>query len=156
MSLLLFFACEFSYAQQSATELNQQELMKKFIGSWQVTPAKDTIGGIQFETYGEACIASDFVIIKGVKTLADRWLIGYSKADDNFRMFGLYESGGYVTRTASFVSENKFVQLMVRDFDTSRVYGSVELVLDTPASMTAKFLDADGNVTGEAILVKSE
>lgn len=156
MSLLLLFACGISQAQQSTTKLNQQELMNKFVGSWQVTPAKDTIGGIQFERYGKAFIASDFVIINGVKTLTDRWLIGYSEEDDNFRMFGLFEDGGYGSRTASFISENKFVQLKVREFDTSKVFGSVELVLDTPTSMTAKFLDADGNITLEAILVRSE
>lgn len=153
-TFLFLFVFSLSKAQTTNAKLNQNELMTKFLGTWQAEPKNDTIGGIEIEKFGKGFIGSDFRVVKGNKTYLDKCTIGYSKKDDNYKMFILFLSGGYITRIASFVSENVFVQTTVQNLDPGKVTGKVEMTFNSPTSISAKFINSEGKTTYEGVLTK--
>jgi hypothetical protein len=156
VTLLLLFVFSLSNAQTTNMKLNQKELVGKFVGTWQTEPRNDTIEGVEIEKYGQGFLASDIRIVKGNKTYLDKCTAGYSKKDDNYKMFILFPNGSYMTRIASFVSENVFVQTTVQNLDPAKVSGKLEMTFNSPNTVSCKFMNAEGKVTEEAVLTRAQ
>ena len=146
ITFLLVLSCGLLNAQTSKPKLNQAELYKKSVGTWETKSQNDTIIGMQVEKFGEGYLGTDYLIIKGVKKDTDKWGICYSKEDDCFKMFGIFQDGSYQTIVASFISENKMIQKRVKDLDPDTVLYTVEIET-SPNMVTARVLTLDSKVT---------
>ena len=63
----LLFICNGIQAQTTQTKLNQVELMKQWLGTWQGDIGKDTVDLWEGKLYGKAVIINVYQVIKGKK-----------------------------------------------------------------------------------------
>jgi hypothetical protein len=101
------------HAQNSQPELNQVELMKQFIGTWENKSLKDTVYTAEFKPYGTGGLEFS---LKGV-TLGKVWLEmkqiwGYDKKNDKVVIAGLAkDSPNIMLQAAWFTSKSKLEQV---------------------------------------------
>ena len=147
--VFLFFCSNGIKAQTTQTKLDQVELMKQFVGTWQMTVSEDTIQIFEVQQYEKAFISISYLLINGTKVFSSVLNLGFSSKDNRFRGFTLWSSGGYMTSISSFTSENKWVGDWVRNFNPEAVTEKFEIVFDTPSSMTISELTPGGIKTKE-------
>jgi hypothetical protein len=148
VAFLLFYPDEIQ-AQTIPKKLNQSELIKQFLGTWQHNSGKDSIDVWQVNQYENAFVTYLHLVINGKKsfTYAEDW--GYSLSDDNFKGYVLYPSGNYETWIGSFTSENIFNGAFIKDFNHDIVIQKFYLKIENPTCFTSVFLNKDGVIAGE-------
>jgi hypothetical protein len=112
---VVFFLLTANYiqAQSMQTGLNQVELMKQFIGTWENKSIKDTVYTAEFKPYGNGGLEFS---LRGV-TLGKVWLEmkqlwGYDKKSDKVVIAGLMKgSPNIMLQSACFTSKNRFEQV---------------------------------------------
>ena len=147
--LILFFSAGPATAQNTDQTINQQELVKKFIGTWNMQVSKDTIEVWEFKPYGKSYQLLVDYLIRGEKV---PWRIStsaYLKNEGKFRGFQIYVNGYSDTSYGWFTSENRYYTEFVKNFDPANVTSRYEMILDSPASFTFHRLDKDGKVLSE-------
>jgi hypothetical protein len=149
IAVFLLFCVNGVQAQITETKLNQVELMKQFVGIWQMTVSEDTIQIFEVQQYEKAFISISYLLINDTKVFSSALNLGYSSKDNRFRGFTLWSSGGYMTSISSFTSENKWVGDWVRNFNPEAVTEKFEIVFDTLSSMTISEFTPDGIMTKE-------
>ena len=147
--VFLLFCLNGVQAQTSQTTLNQVELMKQSLGTWQREVGKDSIQIAEIQQYRNAFTEDVFLVVNGKKTMVNIWNIGYSSKDDKFKAFSLRPSGNYSTFICSFVSKNKCVGHRVQDFNPEKVLGKFELIYETPTNFMVNWFNSEGVKTGE-------
>ena len=72
-------------AQTTQPKLNQSELIKQLLGTWQHNSGKDSIGLWEVQQYENAFVTYLHLVINGKKsfTYIENW--GFSSKDDNFK-----------------------------------------------------------------------
>jgi hypothetical protein len=143
-------------AQTTQTKLNQVELAKQIVGTWQRNISKDTIEVWETQLYGKAIIHTGFLIINGEKSFDYMDSYCYSSKEDKFKGFMVNTSGYNTTWIGSFTSDKKLVGDFVRDFNPEAVTGKFELVIETPTSTTYSIFDAKGVKTKEFKYAKTK
>jgi len=136
-------------AQTIQTTLNQVELMKQFVGSWQRDEGKDTIDLWEVQQIEKAFVTTVYRVINGKKSLIVAENFGFSSKEGKFKAFLLFPSGGYQTWIASFISENKWSGDYVRNLNPEEILGKFEVILESPKSMTLINYNVNGVKTGE-------
>jgi hypothetical protein len=136
-------------AQTTQPKLDQIELMKQALGTWQRDVGKDSIQIAEIQQYRNAFTEDVFLVVNGKKTMVNIWNIGYSSKDDKFKAFSLRPSGNYSTFICSFVSKNKCVGHRVQDFNPEKVLGKFELIYETPTNFMVNWFNSEGVKTGE-------
>lgn len=144
--ILVFFLIfsERSHGQTIASGLDQLELMKQFVGTWQVTLQTDTVMEMEMQQFGATFSENDYLITNKTKSFDSKWSYGYSPKEGKFKFFALYPNGNYQTWIGMFTSGNTWYQEMVEDFNPEKVITKLIFVFDSPASFTASFIDRDG------------
>ncbi len=107
---------QFVQAQTTQTKLNQVELMKQFLGTWQANAGKDTVEVWEFKLYGEAYLINVYQVIKGQKAPQYINNMGFDSKEDKFKGYFLWVSGDYGTWIGSFTTEKQFLGDFVQDF----------------------------------------
>jgi len=148
--VFLFLYTNGIHAQTTQTKLNQVELMKQFVGTWQRDIGKDTIDGWEIQQYDRAIVSTGYLVIKGKKSFVFTEAMSLSPKEGKFHGYTLWSNGNYGTWIASFNSEKKWSGNWVRDFNPEAVTGKFEAVFETPTNMTLTLFNIDGVKTGKA------
>lgn len=145
MTAVFFLVCSIGVqAQATQAQLNQMELMKQFLGTWQATFPNDTIVTFEMQQFGKAFVENDYVTVKGKEYLDSKWSYGFSPEEGKFKFFAVYIKGNYQTWIGSFTSEKKWVQEMVQDFNPEKVLMKAEMVFETTTSISVSAFDMKG------------
>jgi hypothetical protein len=141
-------------AQTTKTQINQLELMKRFIGIWQTNVEKDTIEIWDCQSYGEGFIINVYHIIEGQKTQYYINNVGFDSLDGKLKGFVLWPSGDYMTWIASYNAEKKFKVELVVNFNPGAVWTRYEMVYVSPKERTWINYNLAGEKTSESKFVK--
>jgi hypothetical protein len=135
--------------QTAQTTLNQKELMKQFLGTWQSTVGTDTVEVWESKLYGEAVIITVTQIIKG-KT-SDSYInnTGFDAKDSKLKGFILNHDGSYATWIGQFSTDKKFSGDLVDSFNPEKPWSKFEFVFLNPKEWTLTFHNNDGVKTNE-------
>jgi hypothetical protein len=136
-------------AQSMQTTLNQVELMKQFVGSWQRDVGKDTTDLWEVQQFEKAFVTTVYRVINGKKSFTVAENFGFSSKEGKFKALLLFPTGGYQTWIASFISENKWSGDYVRNLNPEAILGKFEVILENPQSMTLINYNVNGVKTGE-------
>jgi hypothetical protein len=142
------------HAQTTKTQINQLELMKRFIGTWQTNVGKDTVEVWDCQPYGEGFIINVYHIIKGEKNPYYINNVGFDSLDGKLKGFVLWPSGDYITWIASYNAENKFKVDLVVNFNPGAVWTRYEMVYVSPQERTWINYNLAGEKTSELKFTK--
>jgi hypothetical protein len=154
VAVLLLFSTTVSQAQVTLTKINQAELMKQFLGSWQRNISKDTVEVWECKQYGKSYEMIVNLLIKDKKVPVRLDNLTLSSEIDKFKGFQIYYDGSYSTYIGSFVSNKKFTVDFVKDFNKENILFKYEFVIETPKNATMTGFTKDGVKTSESKYVK--
>jgi hypothetical protein len=141
-------------AQSTQTKLNQVELMKQWIGTWQTNADKDTVWTWEVKPYGKALIGSVTYDVKGKKYDSFILNFGYDDRDDKIKGFNLWPNTDFLTWIGVFKTEKKFYVNALDTFKPEEIWFKNEVEFITPHEMLIINLDSKGVKTGELIYKK--
>lgn len=111
--LLLLLSSTRVQGQDIQPGLNQVELLKQFIGTWENTSIKDTVYTAEFKPYGNGGL--DFSlrsVTRGKVWLEMKQLWGYDKKSDRLVIAGLMkDSPGIMLQRGWFTTKNRLEQI---------------------------------------------
>lgn len=152
----LFVCSKGIQAQDKAKDLDQLQLMQKYlVGTWQIT-LNDTVFAATMTQDGNVFLETDYIIIDGKKSPYSYWSYSYKPERDNFYIFAANVSGGYSTLIGSFTAENKWCQESFEGFNRDKYRGKDEFVFYTSTSGTLTQFNADGVKANEFKMIKVE
>lgn len=131
-------------AQTSKTTLDQNELMKQFVGTWQSNYGKDTLAVAEVQLLKKAFLETDYFLVNGKKLFINIWSFGFSPEENQFKVFELRADGKYNLWNAAFTSEKVWYLNRVGEFSSKEILAKAEITFDTPGSMTVNYLKAEG------------
>jgi hypothetical protein len=141
-------------AQTAETQINQLEIMKRFIGTWQTNVGTDTIEVWDCQPYGEGFIISVYRITEGQKTPYYINNVGFDSMDGKLKGYVLWPSGDYMTWIASYNAEKKFKVELVVNFNPAAVWTRYEMVYVSPKERTWINYNLAGEKTSEYKFIK--
>lgn len=131
-------------AQNNQNSLNQQELFKQFLGTWQATISEDSAEVWIFTQYGKAFLVTEEKVIKGQKSPNALNNISFSSKENRFIGYALYTSGSYVTWIGSFSSEKMFYIDLVQNLSPEMVTSKRQCLIENPNNWTYVILSKEG------------
>jgi hypothetical protein len=140
--------------QTAQTKLNQVELMKQWIGTWQGEAGKDTIFGWECKAFGKGVVANQYQIVKGNKTDIAVQCIGYDDRDDKIKGLTLYQNTDFVTFVGMYTTEKLFKMDGLDTFKPEIVWFRNELEFKSPSLMIVRGFNPEGVKTGEWVYTK--
>lgn len=153
-ALLLLVCSTGLLAQTNKTEINQLEVMKRFIGTWQANIGNDTVEVWDCQPYGEGFIVTVFRITGGQKTPYYVNNVGFDSLDGKLKGYVLWPSGDYMTWIAEYNAEKKFKVELVVNFNPAAVWTRYEMVYITPKERAWINYNLAGEKTSELKFVK--
>jgi len=153
--IFVFFLCGTNGIQGQTTlpQLDQLKLMEQFVGTWHLQTSSDTII-VEIQKNGKAFIENDYEVKNGEKIWGSIWTYGFSPNEGKFKIFAVQATGDYLTLIGSFITEKKWVQEIVQNFNPEKVLMKGEFVFDTPTSATATSFNSEGIKTEEYKFIK--
>ena len=136
-------------AQTTQTNLNQVELMKQLIGTWQATVGQDTINIWEAKPFGKALIITNYNVIKGIASKPNINSIGYDDRDDMLKGFIIDYNAEFLTWIGRFTADKILKVDAVDTFKPEIVWWKNELEFITPTDMIFRGFDAAGVKTVE-------
>jgi len=154
-SLIFVFLLFLSNGIQGQTkQLNQLELQKQFIGTWQADIGKDTVEVWEGRQYGKATIIDVFRVIKGQKTPSYVNNLGFDSKADKFKGYTLGPDGTYNTWIGFYSSEKKFLVDIVDNLNPEKVTYRFEMFYTNPIEAIWTGYNTDGVKEWEVKFVK--
>lgn len=108
--IILFMLISMNHleAQVLKIELNQVELMKKFIGSWKGEFGEGSVFTSENNAFGDGIISNSQIITNGKIIESIAQLYGYDKKDDKFIIAELKEASSHIEICSTwFTSDSK-------------------------------------------------
>jgi len=121
--IAIFFSISIkeTYAQTTQTQLNQVELMKQFIGTWECELGKNTIYNSENKPFGNGMACTIQVITNGEIVESVKQLFGYDNKTDKYIVAELIKSTSVIEiGTAWFVSEHTG-EIVTSDSDSETI-----------------------------------
>jgi hypothetical protein len=143
-------------AQTMQTQLNQLELMKKSLGTWQANVGNDTVEIWDYQQFGKTCIINVYQVIKGKKTPLYINNMGFDSKGDKYKGYVLYSDGNYLTWIGLFKDENKFLVDIVDNFIPEKIWTKFEMVHISSKEMNWTQFNAEGVKVSELKFVKTK
>jgi hypothetical protein len=103
-------------AQRPQTKLNQLELYKQYLGTWQAEIGADSVEVRECREYGLSFVIDVYQVIKGRKIPMYINNISFDSNEGKFKGFLLYPNGGYFTWIGQFNKNNYFLGNIVFNF----------------------------------------
>jgi len=141
-------------AQTEQTQLNQLELMKQLLGTWQASVGMDTVEVWDYQQYGKTCVINVYQVIKGQKIPLYINNMGFDSKGDKFKGYVLYSDGNYLTWIGLFKSESKFLVDIVDNFIPEKIWAKIEIVNVSSKEMNWTEFNAEGVKISELKFVK--
>jgi len=152
---LLLFSNEIS-AQTLQPKLNQMELMKQLLGTWQRTTDEGTVEILETKLFGEAVIITFTNEIKGEKFPVFMELSGFDDRDGKIKGFLVFPNGKYVTWIGQFITEKTIRGNVVDNFNPEVILWIHEYVILNPKEIMSIGYDSKGIKTDESKFSKIE
>lgn len=152
---LLLFSNEIS-AQTIQSKLNQMELMKQLLGTWQRTTDEGTVEILETKLFGEAVIITLTDEIKGEKSPVFMELSGFDDRDGKIKGFLVFPNGKYVTWIGQFITEKTIRGNVVDNFNPEVILWIHEYVILNPKEIMSIGYDSKGIKTDESKFSKIE
>lgn len=133
------------HAQTTRIKLNQVELMKQFIGTWQSNVGKDSVDVREWQNYGKAYMMITYQLVKGQKGSQGICNIGFDPEEGNFKGFKIGLDGKYVDWIGLFTSEKVFTIYGTKNFKPGS-YGKYTFSFESPDIYTTTNYNKDGVV----------
>jgi hypothetical protein len=132
--MIIVLAAQFTYeihAQTIKEGLNQLELMKQFIGTWNNESIKDTLYTAEFKPYGEGGMEFSLRgVTQGKVWLEMKQFWGYDKKNDRIVIAGLMKDRpDIMLQAAWFTAKNRLEQVPF-DFATDPKQATFIVVFD--------------------------
>jgi hypothetical protein len=147
--VFLLFISNGIQSQSTQTKLNQVELAKQFLGTWQGNTSKDTVTMWEGKPYGNAVITYIYTIINGSKS--DEYLscFGYDSRDDKIKGYNLTTNADFVTWSGVFTTD-KICNIDGLDtFKPEKVWWKAEFEFKSPTEAIVRNFNPEGVKTGE-------
>jgi hypothetical protein len=141
-------------AQTDKTQINQLEIMKRFIGTWQTNIGKDSLEVWDCQPYGEGFIINVSRIIEGCETPYYINNVGFDSGDGKLKGYVLWPSGDYMTWIATYNAEKKFKVELVVNFNPEAVWTRYEMVYVGPKERNWINYDLAGEKISEFKFIK--
>lgn len=151
----LLFSNEIS-AQTLQPKLNQMELMKQLLGTWQRTTDKGTVEILETKLFGEAVIETFTREVKGKKSPVFMELSGFDDRDGKIKGIIVYPNGKYVTWIGQFITEKTIRGNVVDNFNPEVILWIHEYVILNPKEIMSIGYDSKGIKTNESKFSKVE
>jgi hypothetical protein len=118
-------------AQTGPADLNQVELMKQFVGTWENKSIKDTVYTAEFKPYGSAGLEFNLKsITKGKQWMEMKQLWGYDKKSDKIIATGFVkDSPNFMLQTLWFTAKNRCEQIPL-EFASNPEKANFKVVFD--------------------------
>jgi hypothetical protein len=155
-ALFLLFCTNRIQAQTTQTKLNQMELMKQLLGTWQRTTDEGTVQILETKLFGEAVIITVTNEIKGEKSPVFMELSGFDDRDGKIKGFLVFPNGKYVTWIGQFITEKTIRGNVVDNFNPEVILWIHEYVILNPKEIMSIGYDSKGIKTGESKFSKVE
>ena len=152
---LLLFPNEIS-AQTIQSKLNQMELMKQLVGTWQRTTDEGTVQILETKLFGEAVIETFTYEIKGEKSPVFMELSGFDDRDGKIKGIIVFPNGKYVTWIGQFITEKTIRGNVVDNFNPEVILWIHEYVILNPKEIMSIGYDSKGIKTDESKFSKVE
>jgi hypothetical protein len=152
--VLMLLSKNVMQAQTTQTKLDQTELMKQFLGTWQSKVSKDTVEVWECKQYGKSFETSVYFLIKDKKVPIRLDNLALSSDIDKLKGFQIYYDGSYSTYIGSFVSDKKLTVDFVKDFNKEIVFIKYEFLIETAKNVTMTGFTKDGVKASESKYVK--
>lgn len=149
IALILFINIGETYAQ-TKPKLDQVELMKQFIGSWEKTGQNDTVWGYEIQKYGDVFLQINYHSKGGIKFLDVANTYCFYPGSGKFRIIGHTPAGVYTVWSVSFTDEKKLTLYQVRDFQSGKILLKHVVVITNPKKFTISAFTPEGKKTGES------
>jgi hypothetical protein len=153
IAVFLLFLTIGTQGQTTQPQLDQLKLMEQFVGIWHLLTSSDTVI-VDIQKYGNAFVENDYELKNGKKNWGSIWTYGFSPDVGKFKIFAVQSTGDYLTLIASFITEKKWIQEIVQNFNPEIVLMKGEFVFDTPTTATATSFNSEGVKTEEYKLIK--
>ncbi len=144
---LLF--CFYSTRAQNTLKLNQVELMKQLIGSWEKTGTNDTVWGYEIQKYGDVFLQINYHSKGGTRFLDVVYTYCFYPGSGKFRLIGHSPAGVYTMWSASFTDEKKLTLYQVRDFQSGKVLLKHIVAITNPKKFIISAFTPEGKKTRE-------
>lgn len=147
--VFLLFISNGILAQSTQTKLNQVELMKQWLGTWQGDIGKDTVQLWESKLYGKAVVINVYQVINGKKS--DSYIIncGYDDRDDKLKGFNLFPNTDFMTWIGVFTTDKLFKADALDSFKPDIVWFKNEIEFKTPSEMIIRAFNSKGIKTNE-------
>lgn len=97
--------------QTTQTKLNQVELMKQFVGSWECKIAKDTTCFFNIMPYGTGLECNFKYVTKGKTVMEGKQLWGYDKKADKYMVSFLVKGTDMKLFSLWFTTKGKYIEI---------------------------------------------
>jgi hypothetical protein len=131
-------------AQTMQTNLNQTELIKQFLGTWNCDIDKDTVEVWECKPYGVIHTTTVSQIVKGIKSDSYLNTAGFDKRDGKFKGILLYPNGDYFTWIGLFTTDKKLSVVIVDNLNPEKILAKYEFEFKTPTNRIMTRFTADG------------
>ena len=147
--VFLLFISNGMLAQSTQTKLDQVELMKQWLGTWQRDIGKDTVELWEGTLYGKAVIINVYQVINGKRS--DYYIIncGYDERDDKLKGYNLLPNSHFDTWIGMFTTDKIFKADMVDTFKPEIVWWKNEIEFKTSTEFVVRGFNTQGVKTGE-------
>ena len=132
IALFLLFCTNGSQAQNIQSKLNQMELMKQLLGTWQNITDEGTVQVLETKLFGEAVIITVTNEIKGEKSPVFMELSGFDDRDGKIKGFLVFPNGKYVTWIGQFITEKTIRGNVIDNFNPEVILWIHEYVILNP------------------------
>jgi hypothetical protein len=119
-------------AQNAQTKLNQIELMKQFLGTWQANMGKDTVEVWEGQLYGNAVTLNVYQVIKGKKVPSYMNYSGLDSKDGKLKGFILNYDASNTTWIGSFTTDKNFGGDLLENFNPEKAWSKFDFVFVNP------------------------
>ena len=141
-------------AQSTQTKLNQVELSKQFLGTWQANTGQDTVQMWEGKQYGKAMITNAYMVIKGIKSDSHLSCYGYDDRDDKLKGYSLTTNADFATWIGVFTTDKMFKIDGLDNFKPEIIWWKAEFEFKTPTEVIVRNFNPDGVKTGERTFKK--
>jgi hypothetical protein len=137
-------------SSESSKGLNQAELLKKFVGNWEIPVGKDTSLFIVVKSYqgGNGLNVSDKLATKGMMLVEGTGFWAYDEAINKINLSVLRSNGDVTQNLGAFTSPNTYEYVNVNNSPSYKGVSKCTLEFISPDEIKGKYL-----VGNEAVIL---
>ena len=154
LTIFVLFSSIGILAQTKQLKLNQLELYKQYLGTWQAEIGADSVEVRECREYGLSFVIDVYQVIKGKKIPMYINNISFDSNEGKFKGFLLYPNGGYFTWIGQFTKNEYFSGKIVFNFMPDVAWSDFHSSFVSPTEFTCTNFNQQGQLTTEMKFIK--